>query len=508
MLAPRIGRPIAIGDLMDMTTFSSLHAARAWSRPRRVVGVAVAAMSASVIAAALAAPAPAAAAPRPSVSTLSVRSGSTGGGTRVRVDGHGLGHVTWVEFGTARARIVARPSASSVVVVSPAHGAGTVHVRVRTAGGTSATVTGDRYRYQLPPVQVDEGDAEGSAYWCARSHTWTRCWGGNTDGELGNGTAKPQTSPHDVKGLARGVRDISTGAAHTCAVTASRGAVCWGWEGFGLLGNGVSDSSREALRPVGVHGLSSGVRSIVAGDGDSCVVTTAGALECWGSNSSMQLGTGVSDTTVSAVPVSIAGLSSATSVAIGNDFICALTTTGAVYCWGSNNEGQLGAGSDVLESATPLQVRGLSSGVRSLSAGGGTACAVTGARAVRCWGSNVAGELGNDQPNRSFSNVPVAVTSLGSGQATVAVGLYQTACAMSTAGRVRCWGYNYDGTLGNGTENDSPVPVQVKGVTSGAAGIDVGEYGACALTRTGQVMCWGYVEQRLSDVAVTLPWYR
>jgi hypothetical protein len=109
-----------------------------------------------------------------------------------------------------------------------------------------------------------------------------------------------------------------------------------------------------------------------------------------------------------------------------------------------------------------------------------------------------------------FSNVPVTVKGMGSGQAGVTVGDYNTACAVSTSGRVRCWGYNYDGTLGNGTDRDSPAPVQVAGMTRGADNVAIGTYTVCALTRTGQVRCWGYVPvgDGLSEVPVTLPWAR
>lgn len=456
----------------------------------------------------------AAATARPSVSALSVKSGSTGGGTRLRIHGHGFTHVQWVKFGSTRARIVARPSSTTMVVTSPAHRAGVVDIRVRATGRLSTTQGHDRFRFVPPPVQVSVGSGSGTTFACDRTGAGAvACWGDNFEGELGNGTTTFSKSPVKVKGLQSGVRDISTGEWYACAVTATHAAKCWGWENLGVLGNGVNDINGHVTRPVSVQGLTSGVRSIVADGVNTCAVTTVGVVKCWGAGYDLQLGTNDPGGASSAVPITIAGLPRTASVAIGYDFACALTTTGAVYCWGLNTYGELGAGSGPgLESATPVQVQGLSAGVRSLSAGDLTACAVTATRAVKCWGGNGSGVLGDGHADnvQVFSNVPVTVKGMGSGQRVVTVGDYNTACAVNTLGRVKCWGYNYDGTLGNGNDHDSPVPVQVKGITRGANQVAIGTYTVCALTRTGQVKCWGYVPvgRGLSEVPVTLPWAR
>jgi hypothetical protein len=128
---------------------------------------------------------------------------------------------------------------------------------------------------------------------------------------------------------------------------------------------------------------------------------------------------------------------------------------------------------------------------------------VTAARAVECWG----GMLESTSP--PSSNVPVTVKRLGSGQASVSVG-EDTACAVSTVGGVKCWGDDNNGMLGNGNVDPSPVPVQVTGMTRGAKQVAVGIMGVCALSRTGQVRCWGAVPigDGVSEVPVTLPWYR
>jgi alpha-tubulin suppressor-like RCC1 family protein len=509
---------------MRGTGFIHLRGRRVARGRRRSGPFAVAAVLVAgsvVVAGFVGAPGQAAAVARPSVTKLSVHAGSTGGGTRVRITGRNLSHVRWVEFGSTRARIVSTPGATAVVVVSPGHSAGVVAVRVRTAGGLSATVASDRYTYRRPPAQVSVGTDFGLSFACARSATWARCWGAEVDGELGNGTTSSiELPPVNVTGLGAGVRDISAGAQDACAVTATHAAKCWGSEDSGRLGNGVDDLNGVVSTPVPVDGLGSGVRSIFADGSDTCAVTTAGVVKCWGFGGQLMLGpNGPTPGLVSAVPVTIAGLPSVRSVAVESDnAICALTTTGGVKCWGGNTSGQLGAGLGTgFEAFTPVQVKGLSAGVRSLAAAGSTACAVTAGGAVKCWGWNGDGVLGNGKEYsfQHFSSVPVQVKGLRSGEASVTLGPDDTACALSTTGRARCWGYEgNNGLLGdaNVDGNPSDVPVQVVGMTRGVKDLSIGTDTACALTRTGQVKCWGVVPlaggRTESPVPLTLPWYR
>lgn len=178
---------------------------------------------------------------------------------------------------------------------------------------------------------------------------------------------------------------------------------------------------------------------------------------------------------------------------MGDSTACALTAAGAVVCWGENGFGQLGNGSQT-PSPVPVRVTGLTSGVISLSVGYDSACAVTAGGAVVCWGSNNYGQLGNGSADASagtMSTVPVQVTGLTSGATSVSIGGY-TACALTAAGGVECWGLGAQGQLGNGTmPMDSPVPVQVTGLTSGVTSVSVGEFSGCALSASGGLSCWG-----------------
>jgi alpha-tubulin suppressor-like RCC1 family protein len=356
-------------------------------------------------------------------------------------------------------------------------------------------------------VSLSVGNTGGQTFTCVLTKPGAvECWGeGATYGELGNGSRKSSAKPVVVKGLSSGAKSVSAGTEFACAVTHSGAAKCWGWEIDGALGDGENnpDASRDA--PVQVSGLTSGIRSVSAGGSEACAVTTGGGVKCWGQNFDGQLGSGGTQSE-SDTPVDVSGLSSGVaSVSVGGDFACALTTVGGVECWGENDIGQLGDG-NFDPSGVPADVTGLSSGVRSLELGGSSACAITKSGAAKCWGDNGMGELG-DNKALADSDVPVAVHGLTSGQALVSDGDYGTACAVSTKGGTKCWGYNYDGTVGDGNDTDSYVPVAVKTLSAGVSAISAGEYTVCVVTTGGAVKCWGYVPTKVAvtDVPVTIP---
>src|SRR5262249_24708780 len=151
--------------------------------------------------------------------------------------------------------------------------------------------------------------------------------------------------------------------------------------------------------------------------------------------------------------------------------------------------GQLGNGTNTT-SNVPVSVSGLASGVSAIAAGSAHTCALTSAGAVKCWGRNDVGQLGNG--TNASSNVPVDVTGLESGVSAIAIGAdAQSTCALTSAGAVRCWGHNALGQLGNGTTTSSNVPVDVTGLESGVSAISVGLAHACAVTSAGAAKCWG-----------------
>jgi alpha-tubulin suppressor-like RCC1 family protein len=310
------------------------------------------------------------------------------------------------------------------------------------------------------------------------------CWGFNSSGQLGNGTLADSSVSVGVSDLGSGVVEIDAGGFHTCGVTSGGGAKCWGAGSSGQLGNGFPGT--DSSTPVGVSGLSSGVGALSAGESHSCALMADGSVECWGYNGFGQLGDGT--TTNAFSPVGVVGLSSSSVLLIsaGGGHTCAVTSTGSVKCWGLNTSGQLGNGTT--NSATPTQVLNLPSGILAVAAGGQHTCAITPSGGVSCWGLNGSGQLGNGTTKNS--SVPVQVSGLSSGVAEIAAGGFHT-CALTAGGDILCWGRNSRGQLGNGTTKNSSVPVQVSGLSSGVAEIAAGGFHTCALTAGGDVLCWG-----------------
>jgi len=274
---------------------------------------------------------------------------------------------------------------------------------------------------------------------------------------------------------------VAAGYSHTCALTGAGGVKCWGRNSGGELGREGADSPT----PVDVTGLTSGAIAVSTGVDHTCALTAAGAVKCWGWNNNGALGNDTRDN--SATPVDVIGLSSGvTVVSAGGTQTCALVAGGGVQCWGSNVDGELGDGG-YIDSLSPVDVVGLSSGVRWLSAGTAHTCAVTEAGGVQCWGANDDGQLG--EGSKESSNVPVDVSGLSSGFTAVVAGGSHS-CALTEAGGVKCWGYNVYGALGN-QGSTSLVPVDVDGLSSGVVSLAAGSDHTCAITSTGGVKCWG-----------------
>jgi alpha-tubulin suppressor-like RCC1 family protein len=242
---------------------------------------------------------------------------------------------------------------------------------------------------------------------------------------------------------------------------------------------------------------------IAIGGNFSCARDTDGTVSCSGGNESGQLGVDPTSVASATTPRRIAGLAGVTDVAAGDAFACAVAQ-GAVKCWGSNASMQLGDGnpsgpaSRFTPTAVKQQMTKMLTGVSSISAAGSSVCATKDAGVsgtVRCWGSNASGQLGAKSTNGSFITVPVmanANTDL-TGVKSADVGS-SSSCAVMNSGAVKCWGANSTGALGNNTTTASQYPVQVvgiDGVAAKATAVQVGDGFACALLTTGKLKCWG-----------------
>ena len=340
-----------------------------------------------------------------------------------------------------------------------------------------------------------------------------KCWGHGL--LLGDGSGNSRSFAGDVVGLSSGVVAIAInkgydefdGFAHACAIVTGGGVKCWGSNGSGQLGDGTTTTR---LTPIDVVGLPAPAVELALGHMHSCAVLNTGALECWGANDSGQLGDGT--TVGKLVPSDVAGLSSGVAhVSAAAHHACAVTTGGAVKCWGKNDAGQLGDGTTTGR-LTPTDVQSLSSGIAFVSAGGANkdappgwelyssptsssfTCAVTVSGGAKCWGALD----GTTQSGPRLTPVDVpgltsgVVDLSGGGMRAYCCDMYfygsmASACVLTSTGGVKCWG-----SMRRVFENGpfySATPLDFAGLTSGIAGVSVGGDFACALTTDGRVLC-------------------
>jgi len=291
---------------------------------------------------------------------------------------------------------------------------------------------------------------------------------------------------------------ISAGGNHTCALFAGGTIKCWG-ANRGRLGNSALRNQTGSPKPVPVTGITDAVQ-ISAGDAHTCALISGGTVECWGWNDSGQLGAGTFAD--SSKPVTVGGITNAIQVSAGDRHTCAVLSDGKVECWGWNDSGQLGDGiashghtdfdgDDV--SLTPVEVSGVTN-AKQVSAGHSHTCAVLSDGKVKCWGWNGHGQLGDG--TTTSSRTPVEVSGVANARQASA-GFGHT-CAVLIDGKIKCWGFNLYGQLGNGTTPRSSTPVEVSGISS-ATQVDAGVFHTCAVIPSdlnhpalgGTVKCWG-----------------
>jgi alpha-tubulin suppressor-like RCC1 family protein len=336
-------------------------------------------------------------------------------------------------------------------------------------------------------VQVSgaAGIAAGGTFTCvALADGSARCFGANGQGQLGDGLTAASALPVVVRTgpstpLA-GIVSVATGNLHACAVLSSGRVACWGDNAYGKLGDGTTTDRPFATL---VPGLT-GVTAVTAGTDHTCALRTDGTVRCWGRNGGGRLGDGT--TTTRRTPVKVVGLSGVTAIAAGGQHTCARLSTGAARCWGVNADGQLGDGTKTARK-TPVAVKSLS-GVKAISAGTAHTCVRLGTSALRCFGDNSAGQLGDGTLVDRSTAVAVKTITTASG---IAAGGRQS-CAVLADGSARCWGLNASGQLGDGTTTTRNAPVTVAGLADRTVlSMATGAGHTCARLASGGVVCWG-----------------
>jgi alpha-tubulin suppressor-like RCC1 family protein len=338
---------------------------------------------------------------------------------------------------------------------------------------------------------------------CARRTDGTlRCWGNNQYGQLGLGEdTSPRSTPTEVPDLAgatgavyvpTGIGMISSRTASTCARKRDGTLWCWGNNQYGQLGLG---DTAIRLRPTQVdpERIGNGAHIVSGGAGFTCTQKTDFTLWCWGSNDYGQLGTG--DSTPSLVPVQVDPQALGSEVDLvytGASHTCAVKKDLTLWCWGRNQYGQLGLG-DTRSRNRPTQVIvGLGSGVLLAFAGAEHTCAVKSDMTLWCWGNNQYGQLGTGDTSLRTGPTPISFADLTDNVSLVTAGGSHT-CAAKTDGSLWCWGNNQYGQLGTGDRQPSPrpVPVDTSGLGGGVEVVYAGGNHTCARTGTNELWCWG-----------------
>ncbi|GAA3015948.1 hypothetical protein GCM10020229_28910 [Kitasatospora albolonga] len=284
-------------------------------------------------------------------------------------------------------------------------------------------------------------------------------WGSNNSGQLGDGSVFSHNAPGQVVNLSNAT-DIAAGGTHSLALLADRTVVSWGHNNYGQLGNGTNNDSSV---PVRVEGLNK-VVAIAAGLNHSIALREDGTVWAWGYNINGQLGDGTSASR--AVPNQVTGLTGVTKIAAGCDHNLALvgppssttkpTSGNAIKAWGYNATGQLGDNSTI-NRYSPVDTQGIwLGGVSQVAAGCKHSMAVTDSdNKLKAWGQNTSGQIGDGTTDYRITPVPVPALT---GIQLVAGGREHTIVLLGD-NTVRSWGNNGSGQLGNGTTTDSSTPV-------------------------------------------------
>jgi alpha-tubulin suppressor-like RCC1 family protein len=312
------------------------------------------------------------------------------------------------------------------------------------------------------------------------------CWGGNDQGQLGNGSTASSTAPSLVSGGLR-FQHVSTGNLHSCGVTLDDRVYCWGFNFLGQLGDGTGyPENIRRLTPVLVAG-GRRFRQVRAGYAFTCALTTSSAAFCWGYNVFGQLGDGTRTTRYA--PVQVKGGQKWRQINAGTEHICGVTQADRAFCWGMNFWGQLGDGTQNVP-GKPVPVAG-GLRFRQVSAGGAHSCGVTTSNRAYCWGRAEDGELGNGSeypPTLSIWS-PVAVAT--SVRFDYVMAGDDHTCGVALSGRAFCWGRNSSGEVGNGTIGARQLtPARVVGGLVFAQ-LRAARWATVALTAEGVAYRWG-----------------
>jgi alpha-tubulin suppressor-like RCC1 family protein len=315
----------------------------------------------------------------------------------------------------------------------------------------------------LSPDTFQSRLSGGKIFSCIRHPSGSiKCWGGNASGQLGDGSGVNQSLPVDVKDITNAIQ-VSGIGYHSCALLADGRVKCWGANGSGECGDGTTN---DVLTPVDFVSMPN-IIQVAAGASFTCVLQSSGQVHCLGFGN-------LSLSQVQGLPSDIISVSAGDNGADHN--ACALSLSGEVWCWS-------GASSPIAQKISYLDH------VVQIAIGSGHHCALINDGSIKCWGVNYSGQLGDGTFNDSL-DLAVAVSGIKNARQVSLFG--DATCALLADGTIRCWGSNQTGQLGDGTNDNSNVPISPAGL-DGESFIQVSQhhYHVCALQSSGKTYCWG-----------------
>jgi alpha-tubulin suppressor-like RCC1 family protein len=287
---------------------------------------------------------------------------------------------------------------------------------------------------------------------------------------------------------------------HACALTAEGRVYCWGSDQYGELGTGSSPDSCRILADlwvpcsVGALPVDSQERfaSLALGTYHTCGLTPSGRAHCWGRNDSGQLGDGTTQRRFT--PQALAGDHVFTALSAAHTHTCGITDSGALFCWGANRWGAMG---DPADSVAIPRHTAPAHRFQLVATSQDHTCGHTVEGSTLCWGANQFGQLGVDSVRSTCpagatqvpcTSEPQEVESAPVFRALAAT--FGVTCGLGVEGTAYCWGRNDLGQLGDGTRENRTDPTPVVGEIT-FSGLTVGRRHVCALDAGGEASCWG-----------------
>ncbi len=293
--------------------------------------------------------------------------------------------------------------------------------------GDNSSLMGDNLlAVDLGSDRTAKAIAAGYAHTCAiLDNAYVKCWGSNTSGQLGLGDINNRGDNSSNMGdslpavdLGTTAKAISAGDSHTCAILDNSQVKCWGDNYYGQLGQGdninrgYGSNQMGSLNPVNL-GSERTAKSITTGTGYTCVILDDDSVKCWGRGHAGQLGNGKTQPVSSPPnsPINLGSEITAKAITAGKFHTCAVIDNSSIKCWGLNDSGQLGLedtnsrgdGSNMGDGLPAVDL-GAGKTARAISTGDRHTCAILDNASIKCWGSNISGELGIGEPGNRGDN--------------------------------------------------------------------------------------------------------